>query len=47
MEISQMIGTLGFPIAVTAFLLIERSKTMKELTKAIENLTLVIKAKLK
>ena len=46
-NITSLIGTLGFPIAVTAFLLIERSKTMKELTKAIESLTIVIKAKLK
>lgn len=46
-EIIGLIGTLGFPIAVTVFLLIERSKTTKELTTAINNLTLIIKAKLK
>lgn len=44
---TSLVGTLGFPIAVTVFLLIERSKTTKELTKAIQDLCLIIKAKLK
>lgn len=47
MEITEMIAQLGFPIAVTAFLLIERNKTMKELTHAIKDLTILIKTKVK
>jgi len=46
-EIIGLIGTLGFPIAVTCFLLMERSKTTKELIKAIQDLSLIIKSKLK
>lgn len=38
-EISQLIGTLGFPIAVCCWLLYERRTTQKELTKAVENFT--------
>jgi len=46
-EIISLIGTLGFPIAVTVFLLLERSKTTKELIKAIQDLSLIIKTKIK
>jgi len=46
-EIMSLIGSLGFPIAVTIYLLIERGKVTKELTKAINDLTLIIKTKIK
>jgi len=46
-DLVSIIGTVGFPIAVTLFLLFERSKTTKELTKAIQDLTLIIKLKIK
>lgn len=46
-DIVSLIGTVGFPIAVTVFLLIERSKTTKELIKAIQDLSLIIKSKIK
>ena len=46
-EIIGLIGSLGFPIAVTVYLLIERGKVTKELTKAINDLTLIIKTKIK
>ena len=47
MEIIELIGSLGFPIAVSVYLLMERSKSMRELTKAIHELTTLIKVKLK
>ncbi len=47
MELIEMIGSLGFPIAVSVYLLIERSKSMKELTHAITDLTTLIKVKIK
>ena len=43
----NLIGSLGFPIAVTVYLLVERGKTMKELTRAINELSMIIKARLK
>ena len=46
-DLMTMISTVGFPCAVTIFLLIERGKTTKELTKAIQELTLIIKERLK
>jgi hypothetical protein len=46
-EWTGLIGSVGFPIAVTMFLLIERGKTLKELTGAINNLTLLIQSKIK
>lgn len=46
-EILNLIGTTGFPIAVTIFLLLERSKTTKELIKAIQDLSVIIKTKIK
>lgn len=46
-DLISLVATLGFPIAVCIFLLIERSKTTKELTKAIQDLSLIIKAKLR
>jgi len=45
--IISLIGTLGFPIAISVYLLIERSKTTKELIRVIQDLTLLIKTKLK
>ena len=46
-EIIGLIGSLGFPIAITIFLLIERGKTMKELIRVVQDLTLVIEKKLR
>jgi len=46
-QITSLISTLGFPIAVTVWLLYERGRTIKELTKAINNLTLLIQEKVK
>jgi hypothetical protein len=46
-EIISLIGSLGFPIAICVFLLIERGKTLKELTKVIQELTILINAKIK
>jgi len=46
-EIIGLVSSLGFPIAICVFLLIERGKTLKELTLAITNLTILIKARLK
>ena len=43
----SLIGTLGFPIAVCVWLLVERNKTTKELIKAIKDLTVLIKTKIK
>ena len=41
-----LISTVGVPTAICVFLLFERSKTTKELTKAIQDLTLIIKTKI-
>ena len=46
-DIVTLIGTLGFPIAMCIYLLIERSKTTKGLIKAINDLSLIIKTKMK
>lgn len=46
-DVIELIGTLGFPIVITVYLLLERSKTTKELIKAIHELTLMIERKLK
>lgn len=46
-DIVSLIGSLGFPIAVAVYLLYERGRTMKELTKAINDLRLIIKMKVK
>ncbi len=46
-EVTRLIGTLGFPIAISIFLLVERSKTTKQLTKAITELTVLIRERLK
>ena len=46
-QIIGLIGSLGFPIAVCVYLLVERGKTLRELTKAINDLSLIIKTKLK
>jgi len=45
-EIINLVGSLGFPIAITLFLLIERGKTLKELTTAITELTVLIRSKI-
>jgi len=37
MDMISLISTVGFPIAVTIFLLLERNKSTKELTQAINN----------
>lgn len=41
----NIISQVGFPIAITIFLLIERNKSTKELTKAINELIIVVKSK--
>ena len=46
-EIIGLVGSLGFLIAVTVYLLIERGKTLKELTRAITDLTILIKERVK
>ena len=46
-DVTGLIGTLGFPIAMCVFLLVERSKTTKQLTKAITELTVLIRERLK
>ena len=46
-DIVNLIGSLGFPIAVTVYLLVERGKTMKELTRAITELSNLIREKIK
>lgn len=45
-DIIGLIGSLGFPIAVTVYLLVERGKALKELTCAITDLTILIREKL-
>ena len=42
-EIVSLIGTLGFPIAVAVYLLWERGKHTKDLTKAIYELGNMLK----
>lgn len=46
-EFISLIGTLGFPIVVCIYLLFERSKTTKELIRVIQDLSLLIKTKVK
>ena len=43
----NMISAVGFPIAVTCYLLYERNTATKELTKAINNLTILIRERIK
>lgn len=45
-EVIGLIGSLGFPIAIAVYLLWERGRAMKELTRAINDLHLIIKEKL-
>lgn len=40
----DVISTVGFPIAITIYLLITRDKTIKELTKAIHDLHITMKS---
>jgi hypothetical protein len=42
----EMISTVGFPIAVCVYLLWERNQKTKELTKAINDLHILIAEKL-
>ena len=46
-DLLNVIGSYGFPIAVTVYLLYERSRGIKELTRAITSLTILIKTKVK
>ena len=46
-EIINIIGTLGFPIAMCLYMVWERNKTMKKLIKVVHDLSLVIKTKMK
>jgi len=46
-QILSLISQVGFPIAVCVYLLFERSKTTKELTRAINELTIMIRSKIK
>lgn len=43
----SIIGTTGFPIAVCVYLLYERSRSTKDLTKAINHLITLIKSRVK
>ncbi len=45
-ELVGIIGTVGFPIAICAYLLYERKTTTKDLISAIRDLTIVIKTRL-
>lgn len=38
-DITTYIGQLGFPIAVTAYLLVRMETSIRELTKAVQALT--------
>tara|TARA_R100001530_G_scaffold136358_2_gene116694 strand:+ start:4445 stop:4600 length:156 start_codon:yes stop_codon:yes gene_type:complete len=42
----DQIGSLGFPVFVAVYLLWERGRSMKELTKAITDLRLIIEKRL-
>ena len=44
--IISLIGSLGFPIVITLFLLIKNDKTIKELTTVIQDLTVLIRSKI-
>ena len=46
-NVIQIISTVGFPIAITLYLLYERDKTTKALIKVITELKVLIKARLK
>lgn len=45
-EYAEIVATLGFPIAVTCYLLYERNAATKELKSAITDLHLLIAEKL-
>lgn len=45
-EYIDIVTSVGFPIAVTCYLLYERNAATKELTKAITELTILIKERL-
>lgn len=44
-QLINLIGSLGFPIAMCVFLLIERNRTLKELIKVIHDLKVIIKSR--
>ena len=46
-DVVSLIGTLGVPTAICLFLLFERKKETKELTKVIQELSLLIKTKIR
>ena len=46
-DVVALIGSLGFPIFITIFLLKERSKETKELIKVITDLSSLIQKKIK
>ena len=46
-EFIKVCSQVGFPIAVCIYLLFERGKSTKSLTKAINELTILIKTRLK
>lgn len=41
-DLSQFISTVGFPIAVAAYLLIRMETTIKSLTESVQRLTQLI-----
>lgn len=45
-ELVSLIGNLGFPVAITAYLLIRLEKQINSLTSSINKLNLIISAKL-
>lgn len=45
-EFLDFVANLGFPIAVTAFLLVKVDKTLEGLKKSIEDLSLVLRKNL-
>lgn len=44
-EIIEMVASVGFPIAVTCYLLYERNTAIKELTKVISELTIYLRGR--
>lgn len=45
-ELVSLIGNLGFPVAITEYLLIRLEKQINSLTSSINKLNLIISAKL-
>ena len=42
--ISNLISTVGFPIACCVYMMVNNNKTLKELTTAVETLTVTVQA---